>query len=157
MNVNMTDNDEKIIRHTITRLLATREHSLHELRSKLLNKQLDATLIEQQLHKFVEGNLQSEQRFVESYIRSKANKGQGPQRIRLALKEHCIDDQLIAQELDAAEVDFFAVAAQVYFKKYGHKPCADWQEKQKRMRFLQYRGFDQEQIVEALKNPASEP
>lgn len=157
MTINMTDNDEKIINHTITRLLATREHSLHELRTKLTAKQFDSHLIEQQLDKFVANNVQSEQRFVESYIRSKANKGQGPMRIRMALREHQIDDFLIEQGVVNAEVDFYQIASQVYLKKYGGKPVEDWQDKQKRMRFLQYRGFDQEQIAEALKNPALEP
>lgn len=147
----MTDNDLKIINHTITRLLATREHSLHELRNKLIAKDYDRQLVERQLNEFCDNNIQSDSRFAESFIRSKANKGQGPQRIRMALREHQINDALIEEGFAHSEIDFFAAACDVYIKKYRHKPIADWRDKQKRMGFLQYRGFEQDQIAQALK------
>ena len=152
----MTDNDLKIINHTLTRLLAMREHSACELHKKLLAKGFTSDLVEQQLQAFQEANLQSDERFAESFVRSRANKGQGPQRIRMALQEHRIDSRITEQALQESDVDFFELARQVYQKKYGQTPVSTWQEKQKRMAFLQYRGFDSEQMAYGMKNPTKD-
>lgn len=151
----MTDNPVKIINHTITRLLARREHSQQELLTKLLQRDLPADLCDVQLRQFVEAGLQSDMRFVESYIRTYSAKGHGENRIKMALREHGIDDNQISNALIDANIDFFELARQVYLKKYGENPVLDWQDKQKRMRFLQYRGFGHEQIQFALENPQS--
>ncbi len=129
-----------------------REHSVKELTDKLIARNLDAELVAQQVQKFVEKDIQSDFRFAESYIRSKAMKGQGEQRIRLQLNEHQVDDSVITKAFLEAEVDFDDIAAQVYRKKYTGKEIKDWQEKQKRMRFLQYRGFTSAQIQTLIRN-----
>ena len=147
----MTDNPLKIINHSITRLLAMREHSFKELTEKLVCRDFDSTLVVQQLNEFKQQNLQSDLRFAELCIRSKANKGQGEQRIRAALQEHSVDEATIAMAFAQAEIDFEQVARSVYAKKYQGKPAANWQEKQKRTRFLRYRGFATEQIRDLLK------
>lgn len=146
----MSDDELKIITHSITRLLAMREHSRREIRRKLAQKGFDPVLVNQQLDKFVEQNIQSESRFSEMLVRSRSTKGQGENRIRAELREHQIDDQTIAWALRECDVDFFALAAEVLHKKYGTSPAKSWPEKQKRMRFLQYRGFSHEQIKEAV-------
>lgn len=129
-----------------------REHSFKELVEKLAARELDISLAVQQLNKFKQENIQSDFRFAETYVRSKANKGKGEQRIRAALKEHHVDETFIAKAFEEADVDFDEVARLVYEKKYSGKPVTDWQEKQKRMRFLQYRGFTSQQIQYVLKN-----
>jgi len=128
-----------------------REHSFKELVEKLVARDLDVTLAVQQLTKFKQQNIQSDFRFAESYIRSKANKGKGEQRIKIALKEHQVDESTIVKAFAEADVDFDEVAYRVYQKKYSDKPVVDWQDKQKRMRFLQYRGFATQQIQDVLK------
>ncbi|GAA0857760.1 regulatory protein RecX [Aliiglaciecola litoralis] len=147
----MSDNERKIINHSITRLLSRREHSQVEIINKLLLKGLDESLIRQQLTLFVEKDIQSDVRFVESFIRSKVQKGQGKQRIEMALKQHNIDENVIAQGFAENFQDFNQIALHVYRKKYADKPIVDWQDKQKRMRFLQYRGFNTAQINYVLK------
>ena len=148
----MTDNDVKIITHTITRLLSMREHSKHELLEKLVRKGLDERLCRQQIAKFTEQNIQSDTRFVESFIRSKVSKGQGEQRIRAELSQHQVDDSDIHQALSELEIDWYELAMQVYQKKYRGVPAEDWKEKQKRARYLQYRGFNLDQINYAQEN-----
>ncbi|WP_185969349.1 regulatory protein RecX [Aliiglaciecola sp. M165] len=152
----MADNDTKIINHSITRLLARREHSQQELIFKLSQKGFSEHAIRSQLRLFVEKDVQSDSRFVESFIRSKAQRGVGWQRIEKELQQHNIDQRLISEGLIEADIDFYQIAMQVYGKKYAKKPCKDWQEKQKRMRFLQYRGFNSDQIQHALKNQQDE-
>lgn len=146
----MSDNDVKIINHSITRLLSRREHSKTEIVSKLMLKGYDEKLIRQQLALFVEKNIQSDARFVEVFIRSKVEKGQGRKRIELELAQHHIDEGLVHNGFSENDADFSETAIDVYLKKYRGKPIIDWKDKQKRMRFLQYRGFSTEQINRAL-------
>ncbi|GAC15857.1 regulatory protein RecX [Aliiglaciecola lipolytica] len=152
----MSDNDVKIINHSITRLLARREHSRHELYSKLALKGLDPDLIKQQLALFVEKDIQSDERYVEAFIRSRVSKGQGQQRIQLDLQQHNIDEAIILKAFEVCETDFTETALEAYRKKYADKPIEDWKDKQKRMRFLQYRGFNHQQIQNTLKVVAKE-
>ncbi len=152
----MSDNDTKIINHSITRLLARREHSKSEIMTKLLSKGYDAELVKQQLALFVEKNIQSDERFVEVYIRSKMQKGHGKKRIKMSLSQHDIDENLIESGFAATDDSFFDTVIVVYQKKYGDKPIADWKDKQKRMRFLQYRGFTAEQINVAIAQKIDE-
>ena len=142
----MTDNESKIINYAITRYLAAREHSRHELLIKLLRKEFDAQLCQQQIDKFSQANIQSDQRFAESLVRGRINKGIGEQRIRSELKEHNIEQELISHAFAVQDEDWFDLVLKVYKKKYGGQPAASWQEQQKRSRFLQYRGFSYAQI-----------
>lgn len=148
----MTDEQLKIINNAITQMLSRREHSQRELLRKLSQKGLDSELCEQQVQKFVEGNVQSDARFVEMIIRSRVNKGQGLNRIKQELSEHDIDYTLIQSTLDELDLDWFELAHNVANKKYADKPHKDWSELQKRQRFMQYRGFSQDEINYALKN-----
>jgi regulatory protein len=142
----MTDNESKIINYAITRYLAAREHSRHELLNKLLRKEHDAQLSQQQIDKFSQADIQSDQRFAESLVRGRVNKGIGEQHIRSELKEHYIEQELVSQAFEVQDEDWFELALKVYIKKYGDTLAVSWQEQQKRSRFLQYRGFSYEQI-----------
>lgn len=149
---NMTDNDLKIINNSITRLLARREHSRHELLNKLLARGMDAKLCLEQLDKFTEKDIQSDIRFTESLFRARTQKGYGENRIKGELREHNIDGDIAQQVMAELEIDWFELAASVARQKFGEFPAADWQEQQKRNRFLQYRGFTLDQIKYANSN-----
>ena len=146
----MTDNERKIINYAITSYLAAREHSRHELLRKLTLKQHDLELSLQQIDKFSAANIQSEARFAESLVRGRINKGFGELFIRGQLSEHKIAKDLIKQAIENCvtelQIDWYELACKVLAKKYRDTPAKDWLEQQKRSRFLQYRGFDHEQI-----------
>lgn len=147
----MTESDQKIIRETLVRLLARREHSQQELVHKLSAKDFSTAGIYAELQRLQEKGLQSDSRFAESQVRTRIMQGHGPNRIKGELREHQIQDADIQAAINQAEPDWFAMALEVYEKKYANKPIKDWQDKQKRMRFLQYRGFTLEQINCALE------
>lgn len=153
----MSDNDRKIITHTITHLLSRREHSRKELLSKLQRKGLPPSLCEEQIEKFVDNNIQSDTRFAESLIRGRVAKGQGENRVRQELREHNIDDSAVASAMAEIDPDWFELARQVKIKKFGEHSEQDWQKKQKQIRFLQYRGFTHEQIQYAMEKTPENP
>jgi len=147
----MAENDVKIIKYTITRLLAGREHSKHELLKKLLQRDFERHLCLEWIDKFSQHNLQSNERFAESLIRGRANKGIGESRIRNELKEHQISMQIIAAAFEELDIDWFELAAKAFQKKYAGKSAKDFKEQQKQQRFLYYRGFTHEQIRYAIE------
>lgn len=147
-------NDESMAYTTSVELLAKREHSAQELAFKLLKRGFSADVVESVLGRLGDENLQSDARYTEIYLRQRSSKGYGPQRIRAELRERGIDDAHISAEFRRAEgegeLDWYVLAVEVYRKKYGGRPIVDIKERAKRMRFLQYRGFDHEQIAAAM-------
>ncbi|MCW8828610.1 MAG: recombination regulator RecX [Gammaproteobacteria bacterium] len=135
-------------------LLARREHSARELASKLTGRGVASEVSAEVLERLAADRLQSDERFAEAYLRQRSQKGYGPQRIAAELRERGIDDLLVAAALRQAEeegeVDWFALAAAAYRKKFGSDRPADIRERAKRQRFMLYRGFSHEQIAEMM-------
>lgn len=133
------------------RLLSRREHSTEELRRKLAAKGHPESSIETALEKLGKKKLLSDERFAANYVHHHARRGQGPVRIRAELRQQGIDDSQIQQEVGAAECDWNALAAEVRRRKFGAELPQTASERAKQARFLQYRGFNSDQIRAALK------
>lgn len=133
-------------------LLARREHSASELRNKLQQSDHNATDIEKTLHWLQTNDLQSDQRFTQSYLRHRSQRGCGALRISQELKQRGVNDTLIVEAFKAAEIDWFALAVAVRCKRFGEQVPADFKERAKQLRFLQYRGFTHEQITESFNH-----
>ncbi len=127
-------------------LLARREHSLVELRRKLSRRFPDNHLIETELDKLAAENLQSDARYAESFVRQRATRGHGPRRLRQEMRDRGLADGEIETALGAVDIDWQGLAAEVYHRKFGAAPPADLKEKARRLRFMQYRGFDGDAI-----------
>ncbi len=140
----------KQLRHKITRLLSKREHSVAEIIQKLSQQEFSTSDIHTVLDKFVENGIQSDARFTFHFVRNCMMKGQGLSRVKQALKVHNIDSSILHEALDELEIDWYSRAYEVKCKKFGEEVETDWQKKQKQMRFLQYRGFSQDQISFAI-------
>ena len=136
-------------------VLARREHGSAELKTKLTKRfrkrDCDPEAVEQVIQQLIEEGLLSDERFAASRVRQLASRGYGPSRIRNDLRqqrvEHLISDTM--EEAFDLEVDWEAEAAVVYEKKYAGAPIeGDWdarrRERGRRLRFMQYRGFDAE-------------
>lgn len=136
--------------------LARREHSAHELNQKLSRAGFEQAEIEQTLTHLIESGLQSDYRFAESYIRSRANRGYGKQRIKQELKEKGLSSSSIDDGLEKNEIDWFTLAIDVRCKRFGEQSPSDFKERAKQQRFLQYRGFTHEQINESLNRQNEE-
>lgn len=138
---------ESAVRMRAMDLLARREHSRYELQQKLANKFPEQQhLLVQILDVLKQENLQSDERFAEAFVVSRARRGQGPHRIRLELQQRGVDEALAQRAVTGSDTDWFELAVEVMMKKYGSTPCVDFFERAKRSKFLQYRGFNAEQI-----------
>jgi regulatory protein len=131
-------------------MLAGREYLQSQLAEKLAKKFDNSSFIPEVLERLVEENLQSDHRFIEAFICSRISRGQGETRIRLELKQRGANLALVSQLLEEAEIDWYELAFQTAINKFGQSKPIDAKEKAKRMRFLQYRGFNFDQINYAL-------
>jgi regulatory protein len=129
-------------------LLARREHSRLELATKLGARGHDDAAIAAVLSQLEQEGLLSNRRFAQSFIRARVAKGQGPVRIRLELAQRGIEEG--RDILGDADIDWDRLARAVRVKRFGPELPADYQERARRARFLQYRGFELTQISQAL-------
>lgn len=142
----MDRGDREQLRESALRLLARREHSRVELVRKLTHKGWPEPLVEQVVDELAEMNLQSDERYAESYVRQRVSKAYGPVRIRAELAERGIERDQAARAMAAESPDWFALAADWYERRYGPEPPADMKEKSRRQQALTRRGFTHEQV-----------
>jgi regulatory protein len=143
--------DPAACERTALDLLTRREHSRRELERKLGARGFTDALIASTLDALEESGELASARFTASFIRARAAKGQGPARIRAELAERGIGREQAAELLREADIDWAALATSVRDKRFGAEPPSDFKERARQARFLEYRGFDSEQIGSALK------
>ncbi len=127
-------------------LLARREHSRAELRQKLTGRGYEAAVVDTVLERLQAQHLQSDQRYVESYVTARSGRGYGPQRIRAELRERGIDAEQAERALAGLSEQRAVLIRDVWYKKFRGRMPADYRERARQMRFLQQRGFSSEDI-----------
>lgn len=130
--------------------LARREHSRDELLQKLQKSGFDENVALDAIEELAKEGLQSDRRFVESFVQSRIRQGKGPMRIRADLSQRGVRDPVIHEALSEADADWSALAIEVRRKKFGDDEPVDLKDKARQMRFLQYRGFESDQVRAAL-------
>ncbi len=130
--------------------LARREYGRLELQAKLEGAGFATETARVAVDRLACESLQCDHRFIENFIQSRINQGKGPVRIRLDLGERKLEAGLVDELLSACDEDWRALARQIREKKFGPKVPAEFKEKARQMRFLQYRGFESDQIQAAM-------
>ena len=123
-------------------LLARREHSARELKSKLARRGLDAEESAQALETLKAKDFQSDARFGEMLVRSRIEGGYGPRWIVAELKTHGIAEAAARELIEAASPDWPELIRRQLARRYGTRPPRDSAERAKRAGFLLRRGFD---------------
>jgi len=149
---------DTLIRRAAFDLLARREQSQQELKNKLILKfkrRPELAITEQKIIDIVSAvsaeGLQSNTRYIEMLIRGRVNQGHGPLRIAQELKQKGIAQSDFEELLlDSRNEVWLERARQTKQKKFGASRAIDQKEKARQLRFLQYRGFNMEQIKFAL-------
>lgn len=157
----LTDEDVRALKTIEERaiyLLAMREHGAKEMVCKLNQKFAHLSLenlpilVDFVVLKCQENNSLSDERYIESYVRNALKKGQGFYKIKQSLQQKTDEEDLIVAYLDIGDTEWNLLAKQVLQKKYGDDfKQSTPKEQAKQMRFLQSRGFSQEQIWASLK------
>jgi regulatory protein len=148
--------DEKpsiTVRRAAMNLLARREQSFFELIQKLSEKYPDLgknDVILPALERLRDENLQSDERFVEAYVRYRQTRGMGPLKIGMEMGQKGVSDNLISAALYNQDIDWFGHCREVMERKYPQGPAVSMAERQKQYRFLSQRGFNTEQIRKVI-------
>jgi len=136
--------------------LSRREHASLELRNKLTRKGFESSVIDCVLIQLRVDKLLSDERFVESYVRSRTHKGYGPLRIQHELQKRGIGREMLTHMLDSNDAAWIACARMARQKRFGADLPQNRREVGKQFRFLQNRGFTGYQIQVALSPEESD-
>ncbi len=137
------------------RMLANREHSREELRRKLASKAQEGDDVEAVLDRMQESGFQSDERFAESFVRSRGGRF-GAGRLRRELQDRGVDAGLVLEVLDSTlSGDELERARAIWARKFGQIP-RDRKEWARQARFMQARGFAPDVIRKLLKEPFDE-
>lgn len=159
----ITAKEVTTVRHRAVRLLARRDHGRHELREKLLQRDLPAPAIDIALDQLAEKGLQCDVRFAESYTRMRVNRGFGPNKITADLQARRLSREIIKDAIADSDVDWTRNALHALLKKYGEpdnsysRVVADPEfgnsasDRARMQRFLHSRGYNSTQITAAIK------
>jgi len=147
--------DPKEARKKAMDYLARREYGHEELIKKLATAGFEADVAADVVLVLRSDGLQSDERFTGSFLQSRISQGKGPVRIRQELKERGIREEIVSAAIEDAGADWYAQAIEIRVRKFGSDLPVDFKEKARQMRFLQYRGFEQDHIQTAVANTDS--
>lgn len=138
--------DQQALKKAALNYLSRRDYSRAALSLKLQRKGATAAEVAAVLDWCSEQNYLNEERFLLMILRNRCNQGYGYRYILQECRQHQLTEQQLDAVIAAEEIDWWQLAKQAYQKKYADKAIADYQEKMKRMAYLQRRGFSSEQI-----------
>lgn len=146
--------DEEVLRRRAIGLLARREHSRRELADKLRSRRdardVDPELIERVVEELAEAGLQSDERCAEMLVYARAQRGNGPLRIRADLRDAGIASELADPLLEAEEDAWPERLRSLAERRFGAEAPADAREWGRRARFLASRGFPEGMVRDVL-------
>jgi len=150
----VSKSNESTLRRAALDYLARREYSFYELTQKLYSRfpTFEVEVILDVVRALRAENLQSDERFVESYSRYRKSRGFGYKHIRHSLCQKKVDSHMIDQYLVADDPEWVQIAIKVVKKK--SSGCKydnmDIFEISKITRFMEARGFMPRQIQKAI-------
>lgn len=133
-------------------LLVRREHSRKELARKLAERGIESEAASAAIERLTGDGWQSDARFAELLVRTRAAHGQGPVRIRAELGTHGLDGDTIETAMQAFDGDWGQAARDLAHRRFGlDLALADQAQRRKAADFLYRRGFDSETVRSALR------
>jgi len=130
-------------------LLARRDYCIAEFTHRLAERGFALEAIQQAVEGLAEERLLNDERYAQNYVHAHTQRGQGPRRIRQDLADVGLENAQIEAAL-AEVADWHALARDTRVRKFGAEPPAEWAERVRQSRFLQYRGFSNDHIRSAL-------
>ena len=139
---------QKSLRARALDILARNETGRAALKRKLAPHAQSEEELEAVLNEMAERGWQSDERYAEAFIHSKS-RSRGRLRLQQELAAKGVDESLVRANLPDRDTEL-ANALAVLHKKFAAPP-QDFQEKQKQIRFMLYRGFEMDIVQAALK------
>ena len=140
----------KKARHSAIQILSRREHSYWGFKQKMRIRGYSEEIIYPIIEEMRSYSYLDEERFVESWVYYKTQKGFGPNRIRAELQSQEISKELIARFIQGEEDCWYELAARQREKHFGEPPV-NVKAQAKQSRYLYQRGFTSSQIIQAMR------
>ncbi len=131
-------------------LLVRREHSRKELTRKLAARGVEADDARAAVDRMTAEGWQDDGRFAELLVRSRANNGYGPLRIRAELGMHGLDRDIVTAAMDAYDGDWTENARDLARRRFPGR-LEDRAIQRKAADFLIRRGFSGDQVRAAVR------
>ena len=151
--IDATGTAEKAAKEMALAYLARREYSRRELYQRLITKGVQSAIAQQTLGSLQAQGYQSDERFAEGYIRSRIEAGDGPFKIKIALRGKGICDSLVLALFDKLQVEWVEQAKTIKLKRFGDASDPDIAMLAKQVRYLKNKGFYQEHIDAVVSYP----
>jgi len=132
------------------RALTTREHSRAELLRKLAGKGVSRDLAARVVGELEAQSLQSDERFAESFVHGRIERGYGPVWIRQALAQRGVDRATVEALLDRPRAFWLEQAERARLRRFGESAPDDRASWEKQARFLAQRGFPTDLVTRVL-------
>lgn len=146
------------LRETALALLARREHSAAELRRKLVQRGYKTAAVETLMTELKRDSLQSDARYLETYLHARRERGYGPVRITHELVERGLDRAQVTEALRETDDEHWVELARHQLqRRFGDSAPADYRDRMKRLAFLGRRGFTSEQGRTAIEQREAAP
>jgi len=141
--------DPRAARAAALDALARRDHASGELRTNLIYKGYDRTLVDELIEALRAERLIDDERYLQNFVAYRAARGQGPNRVRADLRKLDLPAERVERTLDAYP-DWIAHLVRARQKKFGTSHPNNYADRERQARFLAYRGFTGAQIRAAL-------
>jgi len=141
--------EPKTIRLKIMDFLSRREHSSKEVFQKMSRRVESKDMLMVVIDELIDDGLLSDERFAESYFQSRKNRGFGPLRIRNELTQRGVKESIFYSIQE--DTDWSICALEVLNKKTNGKQPEELKEILKLKNFLNYRGFEFQDIDKAFR------
>ena len=140
---------QELYDHAVS-LLARRDYASGESARTLSKMTENREKIDKALSRLVECGYLDDNRLITHMIDKHVRKKHGPARIKQEIRQKGFSPELVEQMLEKVDVDWYAMARELKVSKFGDAVASEAKEKNKQIRYLQYKGFSMDMIFEAL-------
>lgn len=140
---------QELYDHAVS-LLARRDYASGELARTLSKMTENREKIDKALSRLVECGYLDDNRLITHMIDKHVRKKHGPARIKQEIRQKGFSPELVEQMLEKVDVDWYAMARELKVSKFDDAVASEAKEKNKQIRYLQYKGFSMDMIFEAL-------
>jgi regulatory protein len=139
-------------------LLSRRDFCSAELAARLDADGFTGEAVQAALAELSERRYVDDERYARAFVAVRTERGQGPLRIRRDLIELGLDTALADAALQGhadTQGGWSRLAREVRIRRFGLPAPSDWRETARQARFLQYRGFSNDDIRAAVGDDAA--
>ncbi|HGJ5877311.1 MAG TPA: regulatory protein RecX [Arsenophonus sp.] len=131
-------------------LLVKKNYSSGNMKRQLAKLAEKIGDVEHVLHRLTDNNYLNDAEFITYLFNKHIKKSHGPTRIKQEIRQKRFPQTLTEQEVEKGNIDWYVLAKEARVRKFGETLQSDSKEKNKQIRYLQYKGYTMEMIFEAL-------